>query len=999
MNSPPTRGRLRLPHAVLASSIAILSTAPLASAGTPFHAPYRVFPTGFTPSAVSVADLDGDGILDLVAHVATRIVVMPGVSDGTYGAPVPVSFPGNVCGRIAIGDVTGDGRSDLVFADCGASAMVVLPGLGGGTFGSAGVTATGSASSQFAAGDFDGDGRADVACARYGHPVSLLHGNADGTFRIGASVPMGSGPDAVRVADFDRDGDLDLAALVDGSIAVVLGVGDGTFQPATLWDPLVDPSTESLVVGDIDGDGVVDLAAFGFPQFETTSFYSLLRGIGDGTFATPESYYKQTGTVHGEGDVNGDGRWDVIHTYLAGSPGFQYEGTDILVGTTEGWLGSIGLGVHVSSEVTIADLDGDAFPDLALTIGGGIAVYRARGPGSFRPPEGLRITDGIIARIPDRHVVADVDVDGRPDLIYSLANDPSILVDRQSPTGRFDYLQQLEAEGRVLALGDLNGDGLDDLVARGHEQTAVMARSATGGFHPAITSESQPYPTAIAVADFDGDGHADVASAHGLGGGVEIQRGDGSGAVAPFAVLLTAGEARSLHAADLDQDDDPDLVLIDAGDLAVFRNRGDGTFDPRDVHDLTPARSSIEVADVDHDDDLDLVLAGGPGVATMLGQGDGTFTEVVASAGPGGTSITLVDWNGDGDFDAVVRGIALWLYEGDGQGAWHFASGLGIGTGSPGDVRAADLDLDGRPDLAVMSFRQGASGITFLRGKDAVDPVVALDSPQGGEVVIAGHDHLVRWTASDDVAVTGIDLLLLRHGTRGPIETIARGLPPTGSYSWRVTAPATDSALVRILARDDGGNTGRDQSAGYFEIEAVVATLLERFTAEPTPTGVVIRWRFAGDADLGDVRLERAETGVEQWAEVTAARDADGGGWKVHDLGVESGGLRRYRLVSGARVFGPIEVRGAARALDLRVLSSSPVGGPVRFEIALPGAAPVLLTILDVQGRTITLVAEGVLPGGLHEVEWAGAQTPPGLYFARLSTPTGALVRRVILMR
>jgi hypothetical protein len=432
----------------------------------------------------------------------------------------------------------------------------------------------------------------------------------------------------------------------------------------------------------------------------------------------------------------------------------------------------------------------------------------------------------------------------------------------------------------------------------------------------------------------------------------------------------------------------------------VFRNRGDGTVDSRHVHDLTAAWSSMSLADVDHDGRFDLVLVGAAGIVTLLGNGDGTFTEVSASGGPGGSSIALADWNADGDLDAVVSGGASWLYTGDGLGGWQFASGVALGTGTPGDVRVTDLDLDGRPDVVALSFREGASGIAFLRDQDSVDPEVDLVAPNGGETLVAGRDYEVHWTASDDVSVTAIDLLLLRRGARGPVETIARGLAPTGSFAWRVTSPASDSALVRVLAHDEAGNTGRDRSAGSFRIDHAVATQLERFTAEPAGAGVVIRWRFAREVGAGAVRLERSVEDAEVWNVVSAPREADDGGWRVHDR--EGGdGPRRYRLVvEGGGVFGPIEARaGAPLTLGFRQSSPSPASGLVRFEVALPREVRLGLVVLDVQGRTVARIAQGVFPAGIHEVEWRATPSSPGLYFARLTSEAGTRLRRVILTR
>ncbi|MFM8560110.1 MAG: beta strand repeat-containing protein, partial [bacterium] len=101
---------------------------------------------------------------------------------------------------------------------------------------------------------------------------------------------------------------------------------------------------------------------------------------------------------------------------------------------------------------------------------------------------------------------------------------------------------------------------------------------------------------------------------------------------------------------------------------------------------------------------------------------------------------------------------------------------------------------------------------------DVAAPSVTLSAPDGGETISIGTATTITWSASDNVAVTAIDLALSRSGTGGPFETIANGLANTGSYSWTVTGPVSTTARVRVTARDSQGNSAQDVSAGNVSI-------------------------------------------------------------------------------------------------------------------------------------------------------------------------------------
>src|SRR5206468_1155480 len=190
---------------------------------------------------------------------------------------------------MAASDFNGDGRPDLATANSDSNNVSVLLGNGDGTFQAAPTLVAGSRPESVAVGDIDRDGVPDLAVANSGSSdVSVLLGNGDGTFQEARSFDGGTTPAAVSVADLNGDGRPDLAVANFGSIgstaqpgnaAVLLGNGDGSFQSAGFF---VTGGTHphAVAVSDIDGDGIPDLLVANSGSYTV----AVLRGIGDGTF-------------------------------------------------------------------------------------------------------------------------------------------------------------------------------------------------------------------------------------------------------------------------------------------------------------------------------------------------------------------------------------------------------------------------------------------------------------------------------------------------------------------------------------------------------------------------------------------------------------------------------------------------------------------------------------------------------------------------------------------
>ncbi len=325
---------------------------------------------GTTPAKVPLGDVNGDGKLDLVTanYGSNNVTVLLGNGDGTVtaasGSPVAVGT-GPVF--VALGDVNGDGKLDLVTGNIISNNVTVLLGNGNGTFtaASASPVAVGSAPYTVALGDVNGDGKLDLVTANEGSStVTVLLGNGDGTFTAAAGSPVavGSFPYSVAVGDVNGDGKLDLVTVNSGSnnATVLLGNGDGTFTAAA-GNPTVGSNSVFGALGDMNGDGKLDLVTANYGSNNVT----VLLGNGNGTFTAASGSPMAVGSAPNSvalGDVNGDGKLDLM---VANG---DSDNLTVLLGNGNGtFTAAAGSPVavgHGPTSVPLGDMNGDGKLDL-----------------------------------------------------------------------------------------------------------------------------------------------------------------------------------------------------------------------------------------------------------------------------------------------------------------------------------------------------------------------------------------------------------------------------------------------------------------------------------------------------------------------------------------------------------------------------------------------------------------------------------------------------------
>ena len=457
---------------------------------------------GIFATQLAVADINGDGKPDLVVGNGYDgsipgnggVGVLLGNGDGTFQPVVThdTGGPGSFAVGVLVTDVNGDGKPDLIVANsCGdsycltGSTVAVLMGNGDGTFQPPVAYSSGGIALSLKVADVNNDGKLDIVVANADGSVGVLLGNGDGTFQpVQTFAAGGSGNYALALVDLNGDGKLDVvvsilcftlvcSAKVQGGVGVLLGNGDGTFQPAVTY-----PSTGfavSLAAADVNNDGKPDLVVINeAPQFTI----AVLLGNGDGTFqsAVTQSAGQYPSSI-AIADVNGDGAPDLVVALGNGNDGEATGAAGVLIGNGNGTFRSVqtfGTLAYVSEFVAVADVNGDGRPDVLVVNSWGSSPEAGTEPGSVS----VLLNNSVAGGPTTTTLVSSLNPSTYGQTVTFTA---SVTSTEGTPTGTVIFYDGLTSIGSATLSSGSAAISASSLAAASHSITAAYQGSSTFG--------------------------------------------------------------------------------------------------------------------------------------------------------------------------------------------------------------------------------------------------------------------------------------------------------------------------------------------------------------------------------------------------------------------------------------------------------------------------------------------------------------------------------------
>jgi hypothetical protein len=716
------------------------------------------FTAGTNPWGVVITDVDGDGKLDIaVSNFGSNTVSVfrntsttGSITSGSFAAKADFATGSYPVG-LAAGDIDGDGKSDLVVANSGANTVTVFMNtssygsINSGSFAAKVDFTTGSYPIGVVVGDLDGDGKPEVVVANNtNNSISVLRNTSTvgtvTTTSLAAKVDftVGTSPYFLAMGDADGDGKVDLAVTNSGGSTISIlkntttagSITTGSLASAVSYTTASSP--RGVGFADFDGDGKPDLAVANAGSVSI----SVLRNTV--TLAPPPiitSFSPSSGPVGTTMTIAGTN-----FNTTAGANKVYFGSVKATV--TSASLTNLSLTVpsgamysRISVTDTVTGLTGISMLPFTPTFTSNAVIDAS----SFAPK-----SDITLPANPWALQAVDVDGDGRTDLVAANDGANSISIYRNtSSSGSITFASRIDSsigqQPKHVVCGDLDGDGRPDIITTNQSANSlsIFRNTSSAGsisLAPKVALTDTGGPFYAALGDLDGDGKLDIIVANIGTNKISVLRNTSTVGSLSFAgptYFTSNNGASGVAVGDIDGDGLPDVVVANSGGntITILRNTSTtGNISLVATNDIGVTASAspwiVTLADLDRDSKLDVILINSSASTVSVFRNLSSPGSVVFNAREDQTTntnpwaLTVSDINGDGKPDVLVSyqnspNVSVFKNTST-SGSISFAAKVDFGTtGNSWGVIAADLDGDGKPDLAATN--NNSSSVSILR--------------------------------------------------------------------------------------------------------------------------------------------------------------------------------------------------------------------------------------------------------------------------------------------
>lgn len=904
----------------------------------PNFASQQFFATGNDPRSVMAVDINGDGEPDLIASNFQSSTVSALINNTAPGATTASFATQQVFGAgqgplgITAADINGDGRPDLIVVNATDNTVSVLlnttaPGVPTASFTAQQTFPTGINPNSVAVADISGDGRPDLIVSNNNdNTVSVLlntaaPGAATPSFATQQTFATGRFPYSLTAADINGDGrpDLIVANNNDNTISVLLN----TTAPAATTPSFAaqktfstDNSPISVTTVDVDGDGNLDVVAATLANTVSVLLNNTLGGattpvlVAQSSFAVGQQPYSVTAT-----DLNGDGKPDLIVANAVGTVSvlrnISVPGTGVPTFATKA-IFSTGNGPQ---SVTSADINNDGKPDLIVANSGAVS-NGAPNPNTvsvllnLTPVNPAFVTlapqttfPGVLGATQTVSVTtADFNGDGLPEIIATSADSrggsaggAGVYLNKTIPgagTPSFEQTTRVYGRSYSATATDVNGDGKPDLIVANFDlnTVSVMLKVPPPGANPLSFGSPSSFvvgslPFIVSAADINGDGRPDLIVTNvGDNTASVLLNTTAPGATTPSftnqQTLATGVNPFSMAVADINGDGKVDLIVSNddrtTKTVSVLINTtvpgaATASFGTRQSFATPDAPESVRAVDVNGDGRPDIETANTNFTVSVLfnttvpGAAAASFASQQTASTGGSRSLAAADFNGDGKIDLIVssqlsKTVSILKNDTAPYAATPSFSGLrDAGTGSfPTSIAAVDVNGDGRPDLVVANPEDNTLSVILNRAmsvsvNSAATGTIGYAAPRVGlstsSLIFA--DQIISTTSqAQTITITNTGGFTLNVGTPAISGSSSSDFAITGN-TCTIGLAANGSCDISV----DFAPTAAGSRTATLNIPSNAPSSPDVVSLSGNGVAQVYRLQVSGDTDFGSQRV------------------------------------------------------------------------------------------------------------------------------------------------